>query len=292
VASKSAGIRWRAWLVAAIPACSLFPDLGGLTGGDGGDASATDAPADTTLGDSSTDAGADSSTDAGSDASCAPTAGIAAVLASLNGTSVCIDSTEITVAAYTTFLAAKSGDTSGQPPYCAFNTTYVPTVWPQNKTNAPVVQVDWCDAFAFCAWAGKRMCGAAKGGHSDAGYPSDPINSQWYFACSHDADGLHTYPYGNAYGKTTCNGLDNGDAGVVNTASMAGCAGGFPGVFDMSGNVWEWEDACHYFDGGADYCVVRGGSFQSASSALTCSANLFAPRSNTFTDIGVRCCSP
>ena len=44
---------------------------------------------------------------------------------------------------------------------------------------------------------------------------------------------------------------------LVPVASLPGCQGGYPGVFDMSGNVEEVEDSCD--DAGT--CYSRGGSF-------------------------------
>jgi formylglycine-generating enzyme required for sulfatase activity len=128
----------------------------------------------------------------------------------------CIDSTEVTLGQYTTFLAAKNGDTSGQPPKCLWNTSYTPqSAWPPSPT-APTDQamrgVDWCDAYMYCAWAGKRLCGNADGGSSDPNSVSNPAVSQWFKACSHNDDGLHVYPYGLTYQANLCNGMDY-DAG-------------------------------------------------------------------------------
>lgn len=69
----------------------------------------------------------------------------------------CMDATEVTNADYAAFLAANP-PTSGQVAWCAWNTSYLPPFgWPATgKENHPVVRVDWCDARAYCKWAGKR----------------------------------------------------------------------------------------------------------------------------------------
>ena len=77
----------------------------------------------------------------------------------------CVDSTEVTNEQYMAFLTAKGGDVGGQPGACKWNSSYVPgdegVSWPYiaGRASYPIVNVDWCDAFMFCNWAGKRLCG-------------------------------------------------------------------------------------------------------------------------------------
>jgi len=252
--------------------CSFFTDLSELSGGS--DATSTD----------------------GGDAAWSIDAGCldGSVVVALNGTAFCIDAHEVTVSEYEAFLTAKMGDTSGQPSYCAFNTTFQPSTWPQANPSRPVVAVDQCDAIAYCAWAGERLCGAVDGGHADPDNLTDP-GGQWYFACSHSGDGVHLYPYGLDYDGSACNGADFwGDAGphATDVESSPGCVGGFAGIFDMSGNVYEWEDSCHSYDGGDDKCMARGGSYASGPAALACAASYPAARSVQDNQFGFRCCSP
>jgi len=81
-----------------------------------------------------------------------------------------IDRTEVSRAQYAKFLVSKGSDTSGQPPYCEWNKSYDPAssvraAWPPLDTgDHPVSQVDWCDAYAYCKWAQKRLCGKIGGG--------------------------------------------------------------------------------------------------------------------------------
>ena len=72
------------------------------------------------------------------------------------------------------------------------------------------------------------------------------------------------------------------------------------GVYDMAGNVWEWEDGCETgVDGGAagsdDRCRTRGGAVDGSETATRCDFDTFTKRSPTrgskSADTGLRCCS-
>jgi formylglycine-generating enzyme required for sulfatase activity len=199
----------------------------------------------------------------------------------------CIDSTEVARDQYALFLA--TSPELNQAPPCNANMSFIPTTdWPPkpSEKNLPTVGVDFCDAAAYCAWAGKRLCGAIGGGGTDLTGADDPASSQWMNACS--AGGTLKYPYGDAYQASTCNGLDYAASGVIKVGAAAMCVGGVPGLFDMSGNVREWEDACDVND-----CRVRGGSYDSHGAAdgeLPCSGTMMLDRYDTDDFTGFRCC--
>lgn len=209
----------------------------------------------------------------------------------------CIDATEVTNAQYATFLAANF-PTSGQDGWCAWNTTYTPsTAWPATGKDAnPVVYVDWCDAYAYCKWAGKHLCGKIGGGANDYGDYAFATKSEWYNACS--GGGAQAYPYGNTYDAAKCNGCKSSTNCTTTTAIPAGtalgCEGGYPGLFDMSGNVNEWENSCDGQTGANDNCLMRGGAFNNnnAYGYLKCAvAGWYSSRSATYATHGFRCCS-
>jgi hypothetical protein len=209
----------------------------------------------------------------------------------------CIDKFEATNAQYAQFMAERGSDYSGQPAYCAWNTSYRPASgWPYSngRDHHPVVAVDWCDAAAFCKWAGKRLCGKIGGGSNPVGRFGDPAASEWYRACSRA--GTQIYPYGNTYVAATCQGEDragskNGTTVAVGT--LAACVGGYAGIMDMSGNAFEWEDSCTDYVGPADRCRPRGGSFVASPSFMGCAADLLdstTARNVGYRDVGIRCC--
>jgi hypothetical protein len=134
----------------------------------------------------------------------------------------------------------------------------------------PWVNVTWDQAGAACVAAGKRLC----------------ADDEWFAACSGPAPGA-TYPYGNTYGANTCNGADHGVDAAVTTGSMTACVGGYPGLYDMSGNVMELTSTC---DSGG--CAVRGGTYLNDATSLRCDSSMggYSPPTNSQPYIGFRCC--
>lgn len=227
------------------------------------------------------------------------------------GGAYCVDKYEVTYADYTKFWQANPSPAL-QAPECQWNTTYTPPAnWPApvGMDKWPVTAVDYCDAVAYCKWAGKRLCGKVGGGGSAFSQYADNKESQWFNACS---AGSNTYPYGTQYKSDICIGNDfvefvssvqiKGSDGpfpgdrVATTSPIAmpsqKCQGTAPGLFDMSGNVAEWEDSCDTTSGALDNCRIRGGSNKDGDQALKCNADRIEKRNANPTDVGIRCCSP
>ncbi len=92
---------------------------------------------------------------------------------------------------------------------------------PKGRENHPVVWVASEDARAYAAWAGKRL----------------PTEEEWQYAAG-GANHLR-YPWGNQWKPGVAN-----DRGQGTTAVDAFPAGRSPfGLFDMSGNVWQWNES-------------------------------------------------
>jgi formylglycine-generating enzyme required for sulfatase activity len=161
----------------------------------------------------------------------------------------------------------------------------------------PVRCADWCDAAAFCEWAGKRLCGKIGGETNPQGAAVDPTSSQWYRACSWA--GSRQFPYGDSYNKNACVGADFNDPDgydpLTDFARDVGgakvCEGGYKGLFDMSGNVREWEDSCNVTVGTGDKCYARGGAYGDSVAVLTCSSVSEHTRGAGAIFVGFRCCA-
>jgi formylglycine-generating enzyme required for sulfatase activity len=202
--------------------------------------------------------------------------------------SYCIDATEVTNARYEQFIA--SGFTLASPPAgCEGSTSTTPVDhWPPppGYDRFPVAEVTWCQAYAFCAWAGERLCGQIGGGALAEVNSTDPTLSQWFAACS--SGGSLQYPYGNTFDPNACGGQVV-QSSIAEVGTHGGCVGGLPGIDDMSGNVWEWTDTCQNDQPGA-FCHAVGGAFDSTATELQCTSDRNWVRTSGAANIGFRCC--
>jgi len=197
-----------------------------------------------------------------------------------------IDSTEVTVGQYRQFLTAKGNDTSGQPSACGWNTSYYDFTIPFFPDNFPIGSIDWCDARAFCDWAGKRLCGHIGGGPIATTDFFTPTVSQWYLACGGPQGSPHPT------GTGTCNNSSD----QIAAAGTTTCEGFYPGIFDLEGNMAEWIDSCSpdgdSGTGSNDTCHLAGGSYIDTGFNDFCDEGPVAyPRNCTAAPFGFRCCS-
>ncbi len=218
-------------------------------------------------------------------------------------------------AANTTFVPRGAWPPATAPDSLSFN------------LGLPVHYVDWCDAAAYCTWAKKQLCGLVGGGTLPPAQSADATKSAWYNACS--AQGTKAYPYSaSTFDNTKCNsdgvgtsGTEtvandrnqgfgfpgtNGDdgvyrvaisdaAGVISAPDHIGCVGGSVNLYQMSGNVAEWEDSCAG-TAATDTCFVRGGSYADSSLNQQCTSTRNVVRMppaadpDPLKDVGFRCC--
>ena len=204
-----------------------------------------------------------------------------------------IDVTEVTQGQYSEWLATNPQLPPTTDETCGALTGYLQYGYRYTGSapdHYPVVNVDWCSAYAYCLGVGKRLCGAIDGGSvSGEGY-HDATISQWYRACS--SGGVNSYPYGNTYEQDFCSGAD-APTSWIPVGSLSNCVtseSGFAGVYDLSGSVSEWENSC-FFMGDLTFCNARGGSFQDSEWVLACDAVTTSSTDYPRDDLGFRCCS-
>ena len=294
-----------AWAICSAMAfgCELFVNTGDIDTAT--DASKADTGADRGVApDGSSDATAEGLS---GDAACPGEAGPSMIRVG----DYCIDSTEVTNADYQAFLAFESANPAViQPPtQCAWKGTdndhdggWQPGV---PGATQPAGNVDWCDAYMYCTFAGKRLCGNINGGSTPFQDFTDSAMDQWYAACS--GQDASAYPYSDTFDEKACNGeLEDGgypdgesSYHVEPVENRQTCQGAYAGVYDLSGNVAEWEDCCDESEGGAaadQRCRSRGGSAHSDLTGLRCDGPSLggAPYTRSFStdDLGFRCCSP
>jgi formylglycine-generating enzyme required for sulfatase activity len=205
-----------------------------------------------------------------------------------------IDEAEVTVNDYAAFAVSRPLFVS--EPRCAWK--MAPSAGSGSNSAigmVPVASVDWCDALFYCKSVNKRLCGKIGGGSvSTIGVAVDsPAESQWLRACA-GGGGTDRYAYGPKHVSDHCNSESPGVEPVKNRGM---CTGATLGVFDLSGNVKEWEDGCDgdgpvvgTVDAARPSCVVRGGSYVGPSEASKCSEKDLIAIHDTFPDIGFRCC--
>ena len=188
-----------------------------------------------------------------------------------------IDATEVTVSAYGECVSAGPCAAPGASADCNWGVS--------GRENHPVNCVDWYEADAYCAWAGKRL----------------PTEAEWEKAARGTDERI--YPWGNTPPDCTLAQMGGCASGTIEVGSLP--AGGSPyGVLDMSGNVWEWVSDWYAYDyyssspgdsptgpvSGSDR-LIRGGSRDNDAPYLRASVRGDAEPSYSGSGLGFRCAS-
>ncbi len=181
-----------------------------------------------------------------------------------------IDVNEVTNEEYKKFVDEKGH----KPPPQWKNGTFR-----EGQAKFPVTGVNWDDANAYAAWAGKRL----------------PTEEEWEFA-ARGTDG-RMYPWGNEWISDTAN-ADNRTRGMREVGQGDGKS---PfGLFDMAGNAWEWTSSdAKPFPGGKEFAqgkgvmkIIRGGywgSKRDVASSVGRRAYGTSGESEGYSNTGIRC---
>ena len=177
-----------------------------------------------------------------------------------------MDRTEVTNEQYEAFVKAVSHP--------------APADWQGGKYakgagKMPVVNVSWQDANEYAKWAEKRL----------------PTEAEWEFA-ARSTDGRR-YPWGAEWNDALANTSESKLNHPVEAGSNINSVSPF-GVFDLTGNVWEWtaNDVISYSDPNITLApgkVIRGGAFYAPKERATTTYRGFAPPDTGKPGIGFRC---
>ena len=196
-----------------------------------------------------------------------------------------MDKREVTIAEYDSCVskgactAAHYEDGAcliASPP--GFVRAWVPTSY--RSPDRPVVCVTWSQARAYCRWKGKRL----------------PTEAEWEYAAL--AGGHGTYAWGNEPPSSSrCTPISH-----RSPKPSGSYAPNRWGLYDMTGNVWEWTDDWYqrdYYSVGdtsdprgapvGQYRVIRGGGWYAGPRQLRIKNRQWFSPSSAEVSVGFRC---
>ena len=154
--------------------------------------------------------------------------------------------------------------------------------------NHPVERIGFAEAIELADRLSKM--------HKDKAQFRLPTEAQWEYACREGGHNIE-YPGENHINKLAWH-LSNSSDSTQATATR------FPnrlGLYDMSGNVWEWVEDTYdrhgyskhqpqqpLYKGPGLHQVIRGGSWREGTDALRCANRGFNKFSQKRSDLGVR----
>ncbi len=166
-----------------------------------------------------------------------------------------------------------------------------PAFWDDLELSSPlrpVVGVNWFEAEAYCAWlaavTGRRFC--------------LPTEMEWEKAARGTDGGI--YPWGKRFEPARCNSLESHFYATTPAGLYRGGCSPY-GLFDCSGNVWEWTRSYYqaypgsqaenkYF--GEKFRVLRGGSWFNDRGIVRCAYRNWYVPDDFFNLVGFRLFSP
>jgi formylglycine-generating enzyme required for sulfatase activity len=192
-----------------------------------------------------------------------------------------MDKYEVTVGRYAGFLKATGN-------------VKIPEQWDtvdlQNGAELPVVGVDWQDADSYCRWAGRRL----------------PTEAEWERAARGNDE--RKYPWGNDAPSTEHAKFARPYKNSVYKDGVAR-VGTYPkgvspfGIYELSGNVWEWVSDWYVESFHPDsarnpkgpdkgtHKVMRGGGWYDQSDRITTTKRIYADPVQRDDEVGFRCAS-
>ena len=166
-----------------------------------------------------------------------------------------IDKYEVTNTQYKKFVDANPQWQKGRIPRKYHDGDYLKhwsgNNYPPGKGNHPIVYVSWYAAMAYAEWSGKRL----------------PTESEWEKAAR---GGLVDKKY--TWGDSLDSNNANYDESVGGTTSVGTYPANGYGLYDMTGNVWEWcldEYNADFYSVSPRYNPLAGGTVDNILSDFT-----------------------
>ena len=155
-----------------------------------------------------------------------------------------------------------------------------------NQPAQPVVGVSWYEANAYCGWLTAQL--QVSGIIICNEQVRLPTQEEWMVAarsgCPAPANASEDYPWRGPFDPTRTN-TDESDIGQTMPVHKYPCGRTADGVWDMSGNVWEWTN-----DRDKDgFPYLKGGSWWDDESQATAAASGWAGPDDWSVNIGFRC---
>ncbi len=158
------------------------------------------------------------------------------------------------------------------------------------RGNRPVMNVSWDDAKAYVRWLSRQTGQAYR----------LPSEAEWEYAAR--AGTTSRYHWGDSVGRgnANCNGCGSRWE-KSGTAPVGSFSANRFGLYDMLGNVWEWEDDCWndsyrgaptngraWTSGQCSSFVLRGGSWLTRTWDLRSANRWIGTAGERYDDIGFR----
>jgi formylglycine-generating enzyme required for sulfatase activity len=206
-----------------------------------------------------------------------------------------MDKTEVTNAQFAAFLNEFGNQNEGGVPWLDITDAEAQIhvkdgIWQPDSgyDNLPVVEVTWYAARAYCEWLGGRL----------------PTEAEWEKAARGGLEGKK-YPWGDEAPDCELgawNGAQTKDCDLYSTLAVGQFDPNGYGLYDMTGNVWEWLMDWYggnYYSvspglnpGGpesGDTRVVRGGAWSNLSQYIPLYMRFSHPPEESTANFGFRC---
>lgn len=127
-----------------------------------------------------------------------------------------------------------------------------PRLGHRGRPDHPAVHLSYDDALAYCAWAVARL-------------PTEATEAEWEYAARGGLEGRR-YPWGDDFvgermhtWQADFPRVSTRTGGAIGTVPVDAYEPNGFGLFNTSGNVWEW--CADRFVQGGEERVIRGGSY-------------------------------